>query len=54
MKKKTKNRKSNRRRKNPSIKTPAGDPYAVPDGTPKQLMEFIQNIIRNMPQDEET
>jgi thiol-disulfide isomerase/thioredoxin len=32
----------------------AADPYAVPDGTPKQLMEFIQNIIRNMPRDEET
>ena len=35
-------------------KNAAGDPYAVPEGTPKQLMEFIQNIIRNMPRDEET
>jgi thiol-disulfide isomerase/thioredoxin len=35
-------------------KNAALDPYAVPDGTPKQLMEFIQNIIRNMPRDEET
>jgi thiol-disulfide isomerase/thioredoxin len=35
-------------------KDAVGDPYAVPDGTPQQLKEFIQNIIRNMPRDLET
>jgi thiol-disulfide isomerase/thioredoxin len=35
-------------------KSTAGDPYAVPEGPPKQLMEFIKNIIHNLPQDQET
>ena len=32
----------------------AVDPYAVPEGTPRELKEFITKIIRNMPQDDET
>jgi thiol-disulfide isomerase/thioredoxin len=32
-------------------KTPA-DPYAVPEGTPAEIMAYVQNIIRNMPQDD--
>ena len=34
--------------------TPAADLYALPEGSPKELKEYIQKIIRNMPQDEET
>ncbi len=32
----------------------AVDPYTVPEGTTQELKEFIENIIRNMPQDGET
>ncbi len=35
-------------------KNAAGDPYAVPEGTPQELKGFIKKIIQNMPQDDET
>lgn len=32
----------------------AADPYAVPQGTPQELKDFIQQLIRNMPKDAES
>jgi thiol-disulfide isomerase/thioredoxin len=40
----------------PAAEKPAkpADPFAVPDGTPKELEEYVNNLVKNRPRDAET
>ncbi len=38
----------------PAVQSSAGDPYAVPEGTPEELKDFILKIMRNLPQNDES